>query len=77
MARSRVVLLGASGSIGMQAAEVIADHPDQLELVALASGRGGPNHAALQRANPQARSLVGGDARDLRDLVEDVAPRRR
>ena len=74
MARRRIVLLGASGSIGMQAADVIAAHPEELELVALASGRGGDNHAALQRTYPHARSLVGGDARALRSLVETVGP---
>ena len=74
MVRRRIVLLGASGSIGMQAADVIAAHPEELELVALASGRGGDNHAALERSYPHARSLVGGDARALRSLVETVAP---
>ena len=34
----RIALLGATGSIGRQALEIIADHPE-LELVAAASGR--------------------------------------
>lgn len=74
MSRIRVALLGASGSIGLQAADVIAQHPDEFELVALASGRGGEQHSALASANPKARSLLAGSADDLRSLVLDVAP---
>jgi len=74
VSRIRVALLGASGSIGLQAAEVIAQHPAEFELVALASGRGGEQHDALASANPQSRSLVGGSADDLRSLVLDAAP---
>ena len=74
MSRIRVALLGASGSIGLQAADVIAQHPEEFELVALASGRGGEQHDALALANPKARSIVGGSADDLRSLVLDVAP---
>ena len=74
MSRIRVALLGASGSIGLQAADVIAQHPDDFELVALASGRGGEQHGALASANPKARSLLAGSADDLRSLVLDTAP---
>lgn len=74
MSRIRVALLGASGSIGLQAADVIAQHPEQFELVALASGRGGEQHGALVSANPKARSLLAGSADDLRSVVLDVAP---
>ena len=74
MSRIRVALLGASGSIGLQAADVIAQHPDQFELVALASGRGGEQHGALASANPKARSLLAGSSDDLRSLVLDTAP---
>lgn len=74
MGRIRVALLGASGSIGQQAADVIAQHPEEFELVALASGRGGEQHGALASANPKARSLLAGSAHDLRSLVLDTAP---
>jgi 1-deoxy-D-xylulose-5-phosphate reductoisomerase len=74
VSRIRVALLGASGSIGLQAADVIAQHPEEFELVALASGRGGEQHNALALANPKARSLVGGSADDLRSLILDAAP---
>jgi 1-deoxy-D-xylulose-5-phosphate reductoisomerase len=36
--RRRVVLLGSTGSIGTQALEVVAAHPDRFEVVALAAG---------------------------------------
>ncbi len=39
MSRRRVVLLGATGSIGTQALEVVAAHPDRFEVVGLAAGR--------------------------------------
>jgi len=74
VSRIRIALLGASGSIGLQAADVIAQHPDTFEIVALASGRGGAQHDALAMANPQARSVLGGSANDLRSLVLDAAP---
>jgi 1-deoxy-D-xylulose-5-phosphate reductoisomerase len=74
VSRIRVALLGASGSIGLQAADVIAQHREEYELIALASGRGGAQHDALALANPNARSLVGGSSADLRSLVLDVAP---
>ncbi|MEY3655212.1 MAG: hypothetical protein RIS15_153 [Chloroflexota bacterium] len=74
MPRIRVALLGASGSIGTQAAEVIGQHPDRFELVALASGRGGVAHDALASAHPTARSLIRGSAEQLQSLVLDAAP---
>ncbi|MFP4281625.1 MAG: 1-deoxy-D-xylulose-5-phosphate reductoisomerase [Opitutales bacterium] len=39
MKRRRIVLLGATGSIGTSTLEVIRRHPDRLELVGLAAGR--------------------------------------
>jgi 1-deoxy-D-xylulose-5-phosphate reductoisomerase len=35
--RRRVVVLGSTGSIGAQALEVIAEHPDRFELVGLSA----------------------------------------
>lgn len=74
MSRIRVALLGASGSIGSQTADVAAQQPERFEIVAIASGRGGAKHDALATANPQARSIVGGSAEELRTLVLDSAP---
>jgi 1-deoxy-D-xylulose-5-phosphate reductoisomerase len=39
MARKRVAILGSTGSIGTQALDVIARHPDLFEVVGLAAGR--------------------------------------
>lgn len=39
MSRRRVVLLGATGSIGTQAIDVVRAHPDRFEVVGLAAGR--------------------------------------
>ncbi len=43
----RVLILGSTGSIGVQALEVIAEHPDRFEVVGL--GAGGSNIDALAR----------------------------
>ncbi|MBV8724721.1 MAG: 1-deoxy-D-xylulose-5-phosphate reductoisomerase, partial [Candidatus Eremiobacteraeota bacterium] len=37
--RRRVAILGSTGSIGTQALDLIAQHPDRFEVVALAAGR--------------------------------------
>lgn len=37
--RKRVAILGSTGSIGTQALDVIARHPDRFEVVALAAGK--------------------------------------
>ncbi|HET9392731.1 MAG TPA: 1-deoxy-D-xylulose-5-phosphate reductoisomerase [Candidatus Rubrimentiphilum sp.] len=37
--RKRVAILGSTGSIGTQALDVIAHHPDRFEVVALAAGK--------------------------------------
>ena len=34
-----ISLLGATGSIGTQALDVIRDHPDQFKLIAISAGR--------------------------------------
>ncbi|MBE7539936.1 MAG: 1-deoxy-D-xylulose-5-phosphate reductoisomerase [Opitutaceae bacterium] len=49
--RRRVVLLGATGSIGESALRVIAAHPDRLELVGIASRANAPRLAAIAAAH--------------------------
>lgn len=39
MSRKRVAILGSTGSIGTQALDVIANHPDDFTVVGLAAGR--------------------------------------
>jgi 1-deoxy-D-xylulose-5-phosphate reductoisomerase len=61
MSRRRVVVLGSTGSIGVQALEVIAANPDRFELVGIAAGR---NADALARQAAQAgvgRTALGID----------------
>ena len=38
MSRKRVTVLGSTGSVGMQALDVIAQHPDHLKVASLAAG---------------------------------------
>ncbi|MCF8588218.1 1-deoxy-D-xylulose-5-phosphate reductoisomerase [Gordonia sp. HY285] len=47
LVRTRVLILGSTGSIGTQALEVIAEHPDRFEAVGL--GAGGGNLDLLQQ----------------------------
>jgi 1-deoxy-D-xylulose-5-phosphate reductoisomerase len=46
--RKRVVVLGSTGSIGTQALEVVAAHPDRFEVVGLAAGGAHPRLLAEQ-----------------------------
>jgi len=48
-ARRRIVLLGATGSIGESTLKVVREHPDRLELIGLAAGRQGEHLAAIAR----------------------------
>jgi 1-deoxy-D-xylulose-5-phosphate reductoisomerase len=59
---TRVALLGATGSIGRQALEIVDAHPE-LEVCALLSGS--TSLDALGSAYPQALRQVGGDPRPL------------
>lgn len=51
MSRRRVAILGSTGSIGTQALDVIARHPDRLQVVGLAAGR------QVDRLREQAREF--------------------
>jgi 1-deoxy-D-xylulose-5-phosphate reductoisomerase len=64
---TRVALLGATGSIGRQALEVIVANPG-LEVCALVSGSTGLEEVALQ--HPGALTQVGGDAREVLEASE-------
>ena len=48
-AKKRVVLLGATGSIGENTLRVLAAHPDKLELVAIAAHSKWEKLAAIAR----------------------------
>ena len=78
MQKRRLIVLGATGSIGQSAAKVAADLPDRIELVGLAAHR---NATALaeqaNRFRPEAVCLVDEQNADelRRSLAPDYHPR--
>src|SRR5262245_35527535 len=64
---TRIALLGATGSIGRQALELIEAHPD-LELCAAMSGVRPLD--AVAASHPRARCAVGGDPIALLEACE-------
>jgi 1-deoxy-D-xylulose-5-phosphate reductoisomerase len=69
-ARRRVAVLGSTGSIGTQALDVLARHPDAFEVVALAAGR---NETLLAeqaaRFRPRETALTGDDIARLEAIA--------
>jgi 1-deoxy-D-xylulose-5-phosphate reductoisomerase len=61
----RVLVLGSTGSIGVQALDVIAAHPERFELVGLAAGR---NRALLEQ-----QAAAAGVTRTALGIDESVA----
>lgn len=57
-ARRRVVLLGATGSVGSSAADVLLRHPDRFEVVAVAGGRDVAKLAEVARRLRAGRAVV-------------------
>ncbi len=70
----RILVLGSTGSIGVQALEVIAANPDRFELVGLAAGSDRDKLAAQAAATGVTRTALGVDAAVslVRDTVPDV-----
>jgi len=75
---TRLAILGATGSIGRQALEVVAAHPDRLRVVALARSGTGPDPRAaareledIARACGAGRTAVGSI--DGADALVDLA----
>jgi len=66
----RVIVLGSTGSIGVQALEVIAAHPDRFELVGLAAGRNHEKLAEQVLATGVTATALGVD--EAVDLVRSV-----
>ena len=46
----RVVILGSTGSIGVQALEIISANPERFKVVGLAAGGNNPDLLAAQKA---------------------------
>jgi 1-deoxy-D-xylulose-5-phosphate reductoisomerase len=61
VSRTRVLILGSTGSIGTQALEVIAANPDRFEVVGLAAGGGNPGLLAKQRAETGVTNIAVAD----------------
>jgi len=72
-ARRKVAILGSTGSIGTQALDVIARHPDRFEVVGLAAGR---NVALLREQaatfSPKVITDAGDGAEGLRRVACDA-----
>jgi len=62
MLRKRVVILGSTGSVGKQALEIVAAHPERLEVVGLAAGRSTDLIAAQARTFDVARVCLTDEA---------------
>lgn len=56
-----VAILGSTGSIGRQALEVLAAHPDRFALRALAAGRGSDAFLAQAAAHPEAAAWTAAE----------------
>lgn len=57
-----VVILGATGSIGRQTLDVIAQHPDRLRVVGMAAGSDGDGLQRLGKSWPNAKLALYRDA---------------
>src|SRR5437870_5395461 len=68
--RVRVAVLGSTGSIGRQALDVLAAHPDRFEIVALAAGR---NEAELAEQIARHHPRLKAHAKDGPNALEDIA----
>lgn len=66
-----VIILGSTGSIGVQALEVIAANPDRFRVVGLAAGRNRELLESQAREHAVEHVALGADA--AADLVRDVA----
>lgn len=65
----RILLLGATGSIGTQTIDVVRQHPDQFELVGVTAGRQTKKLSAVVKEFPSIQT-VGVDIKD--DTVFDA-----
>ena len=71
--KRRLTILGSTGSIGLQALDVVRRHPERFEVVALAAGRSA--RALREQAaefSPELVALESGDAKDLEGLDGEV-----
>src|SRR5579859_3421057 len=81
--RREIVLLGSTGSVGTQAADVIRRNPDRFRVAGLAAGGGNPDLLAAQAIEFGADVVAVADERSaaglalaLRAAAERAAVRR-
>ncbi len=77
-ARREIVLLGSTGSIGVQAADIIRRNPGRFRVVGIAAGGGNPDLLASQALEFGAEVVaVASEARvdDLRRALQAAAAR--
>lgn len=74
MKRTRVALIGATGSIGTQTIEILCAAPARFELVALAVGRESDASRALAAAHPSAHVVIGLEGGELSSRILDREP---
>ncbi|HEV2092551.1 MAG TPA: 1-deoxy-D-xylulose-5-phosphate reductoisomerase [Rubrobacter sp.] len=71
--KRRLTILGSTGSIGLQALEVVRSHPDRFELVGLSAGRSaGALRQQAREFSPEYVALENGAAGDLDALDCEV-----
>ncbi|MGZ9584601.1 1-deoxy-D-xylulose-5-phosphate reductoisomerase [Paenibacillus marinisediminis] len=68
----RISVLGSTGSIGTQTLDVVAHHPDQFEIVAIAAGRN--TDLLIKQANQFRPKVVSVADRDTAGVVRDSLP---
>ncbi len=73
---TRVLILGSTGSIGVQALEVIAEHTDRFEVVGLGAGGANPDVLRKQAAafSVPAAAVAVVDEAAAATLREDIGP---
>lgn len=72
--RTKVLILGSTGSIGTQALQVIAANPDRFEVVGLAAGGGRPELLARQRAEMGVKNIAVAD-QHAAEMIGEVSYR--
>ncbi|HWS57512.1 MAG TPA: 1-deoxy-D-xylulose-5-phosphate reductoisomerase, partial [Actinotalea sp.] len=70
--RRTVTLLGSTGSIGTQALDVLARHPDRFEVVGLGAGGADPRALAEQVVATGARTVAVADETAAAGVLEQV-----
>ena len=71
--RRDVILLGSTGSIGTQAADIVRRNPDRFRLTALAAGGGNPKLLASQALEFGVQTVAVAATDAARDVAEALA----